>query len=499
VQTIEVEVVKEKETEPLSIMSSFWDTPDENENVSWGSWGDNDREISDSINSSKELQTQLNTDITGLKNNVKLLIDFHDTCQKLISTSNSSPIWGNLLPKIQQAIENDKSIRESTIGCGRSLKRLSEVLLKISENIKSKKEMKLTIIKEQLRGEVDGVKNNSKNVQMVKSSLIQCFSDNAGDFLSVVGPEYLRSVEEAQHEKLELEKKLSSIILEQQSIKNEMNTTEIVITHIKRKVLETQTFHPKHPHLLECRPGRDPSGPYVSGFWCNLCNLTSARRWCCYSCQWDICESCFFREEPPVLHSIHPHPLYKKPGHDSSGPYLFGFSCNICRRSSEIRWCCMGCQFDLCEACYSDKIVHPLEMEMTQKRIQLDVKLHIHQQDQLNISQKLEQQSRIVQKLVQQSHEIEREFGIAGPQLLDCLVRVKKITQLWKDESCFLFPVCASMDAITGFTAIPLKLMLHSQSRESDFYAGHALLSNSQKMVYDFGNDLEGIGGSLRF
>ena len=90
-------------------------------------------------------------------------------------------------------------------------------------------------------------------------------------------------------------------------------------------------------------------------FSCDNCKQSrncSEGRYNCSSCQWDLCNFCSDQYKPrpnPITQCKSGHPLTY-----TALKYEGSYGCDLCGRlfpSTEIRWCCTICQYDICPFC----------------------------------------------------------------------------------------------------------------------------------------------------
>eukprot|EP00826_Nyctotherus_ovalis_P049640 TRINITY_DN6015_c0_g2_i1.p1 TRINITY_DN6015_c0_g2~~TRINITY_DN6015_c0_g2_i1.p1 ORF type:complete len:331 (-),score=53.82 TRINITY_DN6015_c0_g2_i1:3-995(-) len=128
-----------------------------------------------------------------------------------------------------------------------------------------------------------------------------------------------------------------------------------------------------YPHLLSdnalCNgcPQRHPlswtlssyskNGSKVTRYFCNLCTGTfpcCSGRWCCFVCEFDICDYCV-----NFLRCDEGHKLVWCDTYSSSYPFAKYF-CNSCSTENSYklgRWHCCSCEFDLCSSCATNRVL----------------------------------------------------------------------------------------------------------------------------------------------
>lgn len=113
--------------------------------------------------------------------------------------------------------------------------------------------------------------------------------------------------------------------------------------------------------VYKCRNGHNLEMSYVSigypgGMYsCDNCKNSrpcTEGRYNCGYCQWDLCRNCANAYKPkpnPVVHCHAGHPLVYTIQY-----YQGNYSCDSCKRtypSSQQRWCCTMCKYDICAFC----------------------------------------------------------------------------------------------------------------------------------------------------
>jgi len=133
---------------------------------------------------------------------------------------------------------------------------------------------------------------------------------------------------------------------------------------------------PAHSHPLKYTNHKE--GGYKNGWGCDYCSRTSPSpyRWNCYPCTFDLCTSCYMKDNILFLPTTHPHRLTLQDA-TAPGVYSKGYNCDKCAtyNHSGFRMNCMACQFDLCMTCLGDEVSgeQPLKLSSHPHELSLDI------------------------------------------------------------------------------------------------------------------------------
>ena len=126
--------------------------------------------------------------------------------------------------------------------------------------------------------------------------------------------------------------------------------------------------------IYKCRNGHKLEMNYVSigypggKYSCDNCKKTrpcTEGRYNCQYCQWDLCRDCSNAYKPkpnPVLNCKAKHAL-----HYTVNQYHGNYACDSCKRtypSSQQRWCCTMCKYDICAFCRPPPMPSPMPHPM---------------------------------------------------------------------------------------------------------------------------------------
>ncbi len=134
----------------------------------------------------------------------------------------------------------------------------------------------------------------------------------------------------------------TSVPMNQTSFQPIQTNTSVPMNQVSYEPIQTNPLLEVHPHQLQ----------YGNRTYdCDLCDrhFNNGKSYFCYSCNFDICESCNSKlttKRPNT--NLHSHPL-------KGNRMVIAWKCDVCKASFDINrfsWRCKSCNWDACIFCY---------------------------------------------------------------------------------------------------------------------------------------------------